>query len=384
MDRITHRDIAELSTERQGQHLSMFFPHSASGNDAQAGPIRLKNLLRDAHHQLVEGGLSAEAADEMLTPIARMLQEPKLWRTPGRSFALFLAPGYFRRLRLALGLEEHLMVGPQFAVRPLLPLVLEYGPAYVLALSINEVRVLEANRAGTRRLEVPGLPQSMKEALGYTEFYSELQQHTSAPASQGRSRGGVVHGHGDRDEERFRVDLANYFRRVLRALKGVANNGAPLVLACVESYAPIVREVASGLNVLSEIVRGNPELASDDELGSRAWQLVEAEREREVLGELDRYRELGGTHRAAGDLGQILPAAAAGRVEVLFVHKNAERWGRFEHQEERVEIHLAHRPGDEELLEDAVWLTLETGGRVHVLDGQTMPEGRSAAAILRY
>ena len=58
--------------------------------------------------------------------------------------ALFRAPGFTQVFHLPRAFPERCAVGDRFFLKPLLPLVAEDDVFYVLALSRNEVRLLEA------------------------------------------------------------------------------------------------------------------------------------------------------------------------------------------------------------------------------------------------
>jgi hypothetical protein len=269
-------------------------------------------------------------------------------------------------------------------VRPLLPLLLGAGRFYVLALSINQVRLLEATRDGVRRVDLAGVPASMEETLGPAVYYSDLQLHSAGSAALGH-RAGIVHGHGDGDEEHFKDDLVNYFRRLAQALAPrLADPRAPLVLACVEAHGPLFRQACDDPRLVSQVVAGSPDALSDEELQARAWPLAEPRLLAEVDDELRRYRRLEGSGRTLGDLETILRAAAEGRVLALFLARQAERWGSVDPATGVVRLHEERGAADEDLLELAAVRTAERGGAVYALDAGRLPEGRVAAATLRY
>jgi hypothetical protein len=81
---------------------------------------------------------------------------------------------------------------------------------------------------------------------------------------------------------------------------------------------------------------------------------------------------------------EIIPAAVEGRVDVLFVGRDARQWGTFDPESRTVQVHISPQPKDEDLLELAAIETLARKGTVHVLASPEMPEGGAAAAIYRY
>lgn len=383
MDAFTRDDLRSLIAHENGPHLSIFLTTHRFGPEAERDALRLKAQLRAARERLGRYGLEASFLEELLAPGFELVENPLLWHKAEEGLALFLAPGFCRFFRVPMPLAERLELGERFAVRPLLPLLAGNGKFYVLAVSLNEVRLLAADATAVTRIELPGLATSMDEALGYTSFNNDLQMHSASPAL-GRRRG-IIHGHGAGDEDRFKTDVLTYFQRLAAELKPFLRDAqARIVLACVDEHRPLFRRAAADPRLLEEGIAGNPELLSDEELRRRAWPIVEPWLSSDLTEELSRHRELIGTPRTAGDLAEVMPAATEGRVGVLFLAREAERWGRMDPATGRVDVHEEQEPGDEDLLETAALYTLARGGKVFALPGERMPQGRVIAANLRY
>ena len=62
MDRFSKNVLRDLMDKKPGLCVSIYAPTHRSGPEVQQGPIRLKNLLKRAEEQLVEGGLRAPEA----------------------------------------------------------------------------------------------------------------------------------------------------------------------------------------------------------------------------------------------------------------------------------------------------------------------------------
>lgn len=383
-DTVRLDDLKHLLTTAADPCVSLFLPTFRSGPDTQQNPIRLKQLAQKARVRLAERGLPEEQVDTLLQPIADLLSDVEFWHHPADGLALYLAPDSFRCFRVALPLRERVTVGSRFLVRPLLPLLSLEGHFFILAVSINHVRLLEASRDGVWPMDLDGIPTSMEEALGRTTYNSDLQVHISGPAGQGH-RSGTVHGHGDADEEHFKEDLVQYFRRVGAACNLIlSGRREPLLLAAVESYFPLFRRACHDPRLLTQGVHGSPDGLSDAELRDRAWKIIEPWWRQEIEAEASRFRELRGSGRSITGADEILAAAQQGRVEVLLLDPESEIWGTFEADFSRTVIHAGPEPGDDDLLDRAAALTLQQGGRVYTMPTTALPEGAGAAAILRY
>ena len=384
MNAIRESQLRALARLEAFPSLSILFPLEGGGAPGRPDLVRLRNALRAAGDELARAGVPPAEGEALLAAAGALAENDGFWMAPAGGAALYAAPGFFRPVRVGLELPELVYVGRRFVVRPLLPWLARPGLVYVLALSRKRVRLLETDAEGTRRLELPGLPASFVAAVGELQYHSAVQAHTGTPSALGR-RSAIFHGHGDGDEEHFEADIASFCRRVTEALEEkLPEPDAPVVLAAVTEYTPIFRRAARRLRLLAETVTGNPDSISDAELGAAARRLAAAERGREVERELERWSGLRAGGRAVDELAPVVAAADEGRVETLFLAREAERWGSYEPDLRRLVVHERREPGDEELLDRAAARTLAQGGDVHAVAHTAMPEGRIAVAILRY
>jgi hypothetical protein len=81
---------------------------------------------------------------------------------------------------------------------------------------------------------------------------------------------------------------------------------------------------------------------------------------------------------------EIVPSAAAGRIDTLFVDTGVQKWGKYDPVSGRVELHSAQEGGDENLLDAAFTHAYLNGGNVYGLDSAQMPAQSGGGAIFRY
>jgi hypothetical protein len=355
-----------------------------AGRQARQVATRLERLLACAEHELRAQGMGSAEAATLLEP-ARAFAAGLLPPGGGGRLALFAAPGFFRVVRGDFQAAEELEVGPRFHLRPLLPLLGQPERFYVLALSLNHVRLIEATPAGTRRLPLGELEGSFVDAMGYDEYYAGLQVHSAGARGGGAARRpAVVHGHGDHDEEKLEEDLRHWLRRVADAVRAKATDRrARRVLATAVEHASPYLAASRDPLLLPTTVAGNPDRLSDDELAARAKPLVETALAEERREALELWRERLGGDRASGDLAVVLRLARQGRVQALFLPAAVELWGTHDDATGRLELHAERRAGDEELLERAALETLEHGGDVYEVRDDATLDGAPLAALLR-
>jgi Bacterial archaeo-eukaryotic release factor family 7 len=384
VDVVSRREFMALTQPVQGPAVSLFLPTHRSGPDtrsyARADTIRFKNLLREAERRLASEGRRAGAGRALLGPARRLLHEPTFWQYQSDGLAVFAAPGVFRTFRVPQPFEELVVVGERFHLKPLIPILAGGGLFYLLALSQNEVRLFGGTRDGMDEIELTGVPRSLPEALAYDDPEKQLQYHTRTPQGPGK-RAAVFHGH----EGDAKGDLLRYFQQVAAGLQAFLRDArAPLVVAGVDYLLPIYREANSYPYLLEAGIAGNPDELSPRDLHARAWPLVSPYFRRGEQEAVARYRELAGTGKTANDVRDVVPGAHQGRVDVLFVALNVQRWGVFDATSGTVE--LREDPGEAatDLYDLAAVHTIANGGTVYALAPPSMPDEAAVAAVFRY
>ena len=387
MDILTRAELEQLMRKEQQWCVSIYMPTHRTGTETQQGPIRLKNLLREAGERLSDRGVGTRDVQEMLDPASKLLQDSYFWQHQSDGLAIFLSSNRVRRYRLPLNFEELVVVIDHFHIKPLLPLFTGDGQFYILALSQNDVRLLHGTRYSVSEVDIGQVGGSLAEALPSDAYQAGLQLHTSGSAGGMAGDGSVTfHGTGGGSVS-AKNDLLLYFHLVDDGLtEFLQGDRAPLVLAGVEYLLPIYKEASTYPNLIDTVIKGNPDLLSADELHKSAWDIIgplfQAAQEEAVA----RYQQLAGqaSERVADTLEKIVPAAYDGRVETLFVAAGVPQWGVFNPVTNEIELHDPIESGDEHLLDSAAVQTYLKGGIVYAVEPESVPGGTSAAAVLRY
>jgi Bacterial archaeo-eukaryotic release factor family 3 len=377
MDVIRRADLERLALQGAGPCVSLYLPTHRAGPEVQQAPIRLKNLLREAIVALQSGGVRAPTVKSLLAPLWRLLDDGLFWQYQSDGLALFSRPGWWRAFRVPLELPELAVAGDRFHVSPLLPLLTGDGHFFVLALSQNQIRLLEGIRDRLEEVALPGVPLGVRDALQGAEAQKQLQLYVADRGGVGAR--GIFHGNGsagDVQEER----VLQYLRKVDWALGEVlAGERAPMVLAAVEHLTPRWRQVSTYPHLVDETLAGNPEALGSHELHVRAWAVVEPlfhQAQREATG---RYDQLVGTGLTSQDPREIVGAAEDGRIDTLFASQHPTGIGG---------ANGDRSPNGDRALRDVLELaavtTLIKSGTVYVLPAGEVPGGGSAAAVYRY
>jgi hypothetical protein len=335
MDVIRRTDLERLALQGRGRCVSVFLPTHRAGPEVQQGPIRLKNLLRQAIQDLQADGVKAPMVRSILAPLRRLVNDGLFWQYQSDDSSL------------------------------------------VLALSQHQIRLLEGARKPARGgppARYPAGGSQCAAGCGGPEAAAAVRRR---PGRRGRK--GIFHGHGSAGDVQ-NDQVLRYFRKVNRALREVlAGERAPMVLAAVEHLAPLWRQVTTYPHLVDQVLAGSPEELGLHELHARAWAVVEPLFRQGHHEEAAPYHQLAGTGRTSQDPRESVRAAKEGRVEVLFAAPQPTGVSS-----------VASGPslnGDRALrdvLELAAVTTLVKGGTVYALPVGAVPGDGSVAAVFRY
>jgi hypothetical protein len=379
-------ELKALGRQRYEFCVSIFMPTHRMEPGTQQDPIRLKNLIREAENRLIEAGMRGEEAKKLLQPVAE-LDTYDFWQHQNDGLAIFVAPDWLRYYCLPLSFEETVVVSNHFHLKPVLPLFMWSDRFYILALSQQQIRLLQGTRDRISEIDLADVIPELAEVLRFEEPERQVPSHTGTPgaAISRRVSGGatVFHGHGAGDDYDEKENLRLYFRQVDEALQPfLSQDHAPLILAGVEYLLPIYREVSTFSNLIEAGILGNPQMLTAEELHTQAWAIVEPYVLQERQDAIAQYHQLARTEKTASNIHTIVPAATQGRVEQLFVKINLQQWGTFDSDTQTVVLHSDAEPGDEELLDFATIQTILNDGVVYAID--TLPEEPPLAAVFRY
>ena len=384
MDQLSKEELRELSSPC-GQHcISLYMPTNRAPVEGRQDLIRFKNLAREVEERLIRGGLRLPEVKEYLVPLLKLTGDLGFWQYRGDGLALFYSRDKLRHFRLPMRFEELAVVANRFHLKPLIPLFTEDAGFYILALSQNEIRLIQGNRYSAWEVELKDVPASLTEALRYDEPERQFQFHSKTSAGAGGRRHAVFFAHGVGLDD-SKDDIRRYLQQIDKGIKEVLRqNRVPLMLAGVDYLASIYREVNSYSNLLGEGIIGNPELLSPEELHTRAWNLIKPRFRKAREDVLSQYMQLAGTGRTSQEIAEIVPATAKGRVEKLMVALGVQVWGSFSPDRGTVELHGEPAAGSVDLLDLAAIQALKNGGLVYTVEPESLPDNARIIALFRY
>ena len=385
MDILSPAALKSLIAQQGKWCVSLYMPAHRAGRGQQEDPIRLKNLLAEAETKLLANGLRRPEVQKLMRPAEELLWSKDFWQHPADGLAIFLTNDFYKIYWLPLQFEELLHTGPSFHLKPLLPALGRGIQFYVLAVSLKNVRLFEANADTMSEIKLD-FPTNMEEALWFDDPEKYLNVR-SASVNVGDARGstGIFHGHDPDDNAK--KNILRFFQSVGEGLNDVMQDkNIPMVLAGVEYLLPIFREATSYQNILEDVIVGSPDRENVKELHEKAWNIVQPIFDESQKKAFEKFEQLHGQQSplAVRDIKSAVKSAVVGQVETIFVPLGAEQWGRYDAGNHNVLLNDEPGPDDEELFDFAATQTLLNSGQVFAVPREQVPGGGEIAAILRY
>lgn len=385
MDLLNPAALKYLIAQQGKWCVSLYMPTHRLGREQQQNPIRLKNLLAEAETKLLATGLRRQEVQKLMHPAEELLWNKDFWQHQEDGLAIFLTNDFHKVYRLPVEFEELLMTGTSFQIKPLLPCLGRGIKFYVLAVSLNNVRLFEGNADTMRELTL-NFPTRMDDALWMDDPEKYLNMHSgSVSMGEGKGGAGVFHGHDPADEDK--KNILRFFQSVNQGLNDLLEEKTiPMVLAGVEYLLPIYREASSYNNLLEDTVPGNRDREDLKQLHEKAWKIVKPIFEESQKKAFEKYEQLHGqgSDLATSDLKAVVKAATFGQIETLFVPLESQKWGRYDAEKNKVLLAKEPGPENEDLFDFAASQTILNSGQVFAVPPEKMPGKEEIAAILRY
>jgi hypothetical protein len=382
MDILNPADLRSLIAQQGKWSVSLYMPTHRVGREQQQDPIRLKNLLAEAEAKLLANGLRRPEVEKLMRPAEELLWSAGFWRHQSDGMAIFLSKDFSMIYRLPAEFEELLIIANSFHIKPLLPLLGRVGTFYVLALSLNNVRLFQGTPDRISEIDL-NFSTSMDESLRMDEPERYLNLHSGSTSTR---EGGIFHGHGS-DDDNAKKNILRFFNSVNEGLNGlIEGKTTPMILAGVDYLLPIYREANTYQNVLADNITGNPDRENLSELHAQAWNIVRPLFEESQKKAFEKYEQLNGQQsaQATSDVSAAVKAARFGQVETLFVPLGVQIWGRYDDANNKVILDSQPGPENEDLLDLAVTETILNSGQVFAVPREQLPDSGDLAAILRY
>lgn len=278
--------------------------------------IRLKNLIHRACETLKQSEETEQFAKELRSWLDTVHDDLKFWETQTPGLLICARPGSLQLYHLPIDTDEYVSVDDTFHLAPVLAMLHENQPFYVLTVTQHMPQLFKGDRYELRRTPVH-LPASIKAGLHIDETNQKSENQGSATGSSldtgwFNGRGGA---RNPEEEDRMR-----FFRMVDGIVYNAIDRSHPVILAGIDSETVEYRAISKLPKTLKETMNGSFQGAKLDDVHEHAWRIIEKEIVRPVRkAAIEEYTRLEGANpsRIANDEKSIEAAAEQGRIDKL-------------------------------------------------------------------
>ena len=252
-------ELKALAATRADACVSIYLPTTPVTQDTAASRIELKNLTKVALGQLEAVRFDKRRLAVIGDQLAELADDDGFWKYQAMSLAVLVTPDAMRTFRLPNRLTAMAEVSDRFHLKPLLRAITFPHETFVLALSENAARLVEAFAdLPAQEVKIRDLPKDGADAL---------KRQANDKGSQRIS---------DRGKEGEKDLLRKYARQVDAALRAVlAGRDTPLILAATEPLASIFRSVNTYPGLVAVGISASPDRMSDAELAAAARPILD-------------------------------------------------------------------------------------------------------------
>jgi hypothetical protein len=381
---VTKDDLLRLSQYHNSFCVSIYISTHRAGFETLKGQdsLNLKNQLKEIRLKLTQLGMNAKEIENFTNPILDLVEDADFWRHQSDGLAVFLSHDIFEKYTVPIRFDEFNYISSEFYLKQLLPVFNNNGIFHLLTLKKDGVRLYQCNRFGLNAIDVSdSVPSRLEDTVGYDYEQKQLQFR-----STGGINGGSLHGHGE-GEARKKNELILYFRDIDKGIMTKLHDfqELPLLVCCIEYYFPVYREVNTHRNLYPQFISTNPADLDAKSLHQKAWQIIEPHYLKSFYEKKERFLIGIDKGRASANIREIIPAAIPGKVETLFLQKNAEVFGIYDPSSGGISIQEGQSIANVSLMNMAAKKVFEQGGSVYLLNKEDMPEPSSDInALFRY
>jgi len=364
----TQAEIRTLAGARSEMCVSLYLPTSELTQETDRDRLELKNLATDAVRQLEAAGGDKRRIESLAEQLDDLVDDDAYWRLQARSLAVFATPEQLRTFRLPNHLTSLVEVADRFHLKPLIRSVTFPHEAIVLALSQNQVRVLDVfAELPPREIKVRDMPKDAASAVGKSTLND-------------RSPSGRIQG-----SEGQKVRLRQFARAVDHALRGLlGGRETPLILASTGPVDQIFRSVNTYPHLVAPQIETSPDHLSDLELAEQARPLLDQIHKARLDEVMELFETRQGQGRATTDFAQAARAATYGAIDTLLVDIDEVIPGWVDENDGSVRFADAQDATSYGIVDEIATRALAHGAKVMGVRKSDLPGGAHLAAILRY
>lgn len=367
-----------LTNVKSDNCVSIYVPGHPT-EDGKESRSFLKRMLSEATAELKDRGMSDKDARKFLFNAYELLNQDERWKNIHHSYAIFIAEGYYKSVKLSYETEPQVFVGPRFYLRQALPAVNNGAHFYLLALSEEDATLYKGNNVDLQPMAADEqLPDNMKAALMMDTPDRNVQMNSGSAAFETPIF--------DNDEMGSDHRLKAYKRYCYQVDLGVQEilkeSDAPLVLATTDQIAPIYKETSDIPDIPPVHISGNPTNLDESQLHKQAVEIIHEFQDGRRKQVIRVYSDHNDKDLASSSVFEIVPRAHKGDVDTLLIADGHYSWGTYNEKTRKVELHKERQKDSVDLIDLAAAYAHLSGAKVYTMPQDKLPQsGTSVNAI---
>ena len=368
VDLPTRAEILQLAGTRAAPAVTIYLATTPVTEAAQADRIALKNLAKEAIAQLRAVDTDKRTIWPIEEAFAELESDDTFWAHQANSLAILVTADSVRTFRLPSRLENSVHVSDRFHLKPLLRSITFGQDAYVLAIGMGAVRLIEVSAdLPPHPVKVPDLPKDMADAIGRRSHTERRQQGASGEATSENAL------------------LTRYARTVDEALRPIlSGHERPLIVAASEPMASIYRSVSSYPHTAYATLGGSADHTADHVLAGEARAVLDSLHAQRIVELADLFATRENQGRATTDIAQAARAATFGAIDTLIVDIDTTVPGTVDDETGAVTFADAEGATTYGVVDEIVSRALRSGAQIIAARKEDVPGNGALAAILRY
>ena len=385
MTYLTREQFSTLATRDGGRCVSIFMPAHRAGEEVlnKKDRIHLKNLMKQIHLDLEERGFDQRSIDTFMNPLVELSKDEEFWHHQSEGLAIFLSTELCETFHLPFAVEPFYHISYEFYLKPMIPLMMGDGRFFLLTLSLEDLHLYEGNREALRNVTMPEpLPKRLEEVVGFDLEETSAGFHGQRAGGHGQT---IHHGQGEGKDD-HKGEILEYFREVDRRIMEVLHEEkAPLMLAGMDHLMALYRQVNRYPHLYEEGLSGNPQYTPRPELHKKAWDILAFHFDQGRRHKAELMNQWAYTDRSSMAVEDIVTAALHGRVDTLFLDKDAMIWGVYDPKDLSLRTQEEQNLSNVEMCNKVAIEVLLHGGEVYLSDKEALPQPVSVMnALYRY
>ncbi|MFP4664467.1 MAG: hypothetical protein ACLFM1_08565 [Bacteroidales bacterium] len=376
-------DFERLAKVHEPHCLSIFIPTFRAGQEVKQehASKTLKNVLKDVRQDLADRNFSENETEAFLRPVVKLVDDKEFWTLQSDGLALFLTDKGMEMFKIPIHFEAYHYLADHHFLKPLIPMLNKDNTFYLLALSIENLKLYECTPHTIAEIDTSDFPQQLEDVVGYDKVPDHLNLR-SGQDDQGRA---IYHGHGSAKDSRPE-EIKKFVREVDKQICTIiGDQSVPLILATDEQLHGVFRQVSKYKSLADTFIPGNPEHDDVVELHQIAYEKLQDKFGKKKKEKINAFLNVSATGKAITDIANIVPASVHGQIDSLFIRRDKDAFGLYDKANNTVIIDEEKMPQNASLYNLAAINTILNSGNVYVMDAEEMPlKNTNANALLRY